>query len=93
MTRFVPTMKLGFDEYFIDLDYRLYEILSSVRQGHRLNNLEVSHAMQFEEFYNAITKKSQLSDNRLMIVNTSNREKMVISKPKFSKSKYEVKKV
>lgn len=93
LTRFVPTMKLGFDEYFIDLDYRLYEILSSVRQGHRLNNLEVSHAMQFEEFYNAITKKSQLSDNRLMIVNTSNREKMVISKPKFSKSKYEVKKV
>ncbi len=93
LTRFVPTMKIGFEEYFIDLDYRLYEILSSVRQGHRLNNLEVSHAIQFEEFYNAITKKSQATDNRLMIVNTSSREKMVISKPKFSKSKYEVKKV
>lgn len=93
LSRFVPTMRLGFEDYFIDLDYRLYEILSSVRQGHRLNNLEISHAMQFEEFYNAITKKSQLTDNRLMIVNTSSREKMIISKPKFSKSKYEVKKV
>lgn len=93
LTRFVPSIKIGFESYIIDLDFRLYEILSSVRQGHRLNNLEVSNAIQFEEFYNALTKNAQQKDNRLMIVNTSNREKMIISKPKFSKSKYEVKKV
>lgn len=93
LTNFNNFIRLGFSEFYFELDLRLYELLSKVNAGYRPNNLEINNAIQFEEFYNSLIKFAEENEKEILLIHPITGEKFTVSKPKFSKSKYEVKRV
>ena len=84
---------LGFNDINFDLDLKLFEILRQVSNGHRPNLHEVGQAIQFEDFYNKLIKYFEDKEKKLLMVHVPTNEYYEISKPKFSKAKFDVKKV
>lgn len=84
---------LGFNDINFDLDLKLFEILRQVSNGHRPNLHEVGQAIQFEDFYNKLVKHLEDKEKKLLVVHIQTNKQYEISKPKFAKSKFEVKKV
>lgn len=93
LTNFNNFIRLGFSEFYFELDLRLYELLSKVNAGYRPNNIEINNAIQFEEFYNSLIKFAEENEKEILLIHPNTGEKFTVSKPKFSKSKYEVKRV
>ena len=93
VAQFDNFIRIGFNGILFDLDLQLYELLRKVKNGYRPNNIEMKNAIQFEEFFNQLIKNAEQNDKRMLLVSTKTKAKFEVSKPKFSKSKYEVKKV
>lgn len=84
---------LGFNDINFELDLKLFEILRHVSNGRRPNLYEVGQAIQFEDFYNKIVKYFEDKEKKLLLVHVQTNSYYEISKPRFSKAKFDVKKV
>lgn len=93
VVQFDDYIRIGFNGILFDLNLQLYEMLRKVKNGYRPNNIEMKNAIQFEEFFNQLIKNAEENDKSMLLVSTKTKAKFEISKPRFSKSKYEVKKV
>lgn len=88
-------LTLGFNDYLFELDLRLFEFLLLVKKGYCPNLTEINEAIQFEEFYNKIVREAEEKENLFLLVHlqTNTHFEVAKSKSKFTKNKYEVRKV
>ncbi|EAZ83604.1 hypothetical protein BB14905_05388 [Bacillus sp. B14905] len=88
-------LTLGFNEYLFELDLRLFEFLILVKNGYCPNLTEINQAIQFEEFYNKLVREAEEKENRFLLVHLQSNAHFEVTKPKskFTKNKYEVRKV
>jgi DNA phosphorothioation-dependent restriction protein DptF len=96
LTRFEPSVRIGYQQdatnHLFDLDYSLFALLKKVASGYRPTKQDVQNALQFAEFHEKLIQGADKT-NKLLLVHTLDYSMLEISKPKFSKSRYEVKKV
>lgn len=96
VTRFEPSVRIGYQQdainHLFDLDYALFALLKKVASGYRPTKQDVQNALQFAEFHEKLIQGADKT-NKLLLVHTLDYSMLEISKPKFSKSRYEVKKV
>lgn len=94
--RFSPFIRIGFDvngkEILFDLDYKLYNLLVKIQHGYRPNRNDLRDAVQFIDFYDELIRYTDKSKS-ILLVSTHDGSMVELSKPKFSKSKFEVRKV
>lgn len=88
-------LTIGFNEHLFELDLRLFEFLLLVKKGYCPNLTEINEAIQFEEFYNKIVREAEEKENLFLLVHlqTNTHFEVAKSKSKFTKNKYEVRKV
>lgn len=84
---------IGFNDINFELDLKLFEILRHVSSGRRPNLYEAGQAIQFEDFYNKIVKYFEDKEKKLLLVHVQTNSYYEISKPRFSKAKFDVKRV
>ena len=89
------SLTIGFNEYLFELDLRLFEFLILVKKGYCPNLTEINEAIQFEEFYNKLVREAEEKENRFLLVHLQSNTHFEVAKPKskFTKNKYEVRKV
>jgi DNA phosphorothioation-dependent restriction protein DptF len=96
LTRFEPSVRIGYQQdatnYLFDLDYSLFALLKKVASGYRPTKQDVQNALQFAEFQEKLIQGADKT-NKLLLVHALDYSMLEISKPKFSKSRYDVKKV
>lgn len=96
ITRFEPSVRIGYKQdeinHLFDLDHALFALLKKVALGYRPTKQDVQNALQFAEFHEKLIQGADKT-NKLLLVHTLDYSMLEISKPKFSKSRYEVKKV
>ncbi|WP_214827801.1 DNA phosphorothioation-dependent restriction protein DptF [Exiguobacterium algae] len=94
--RFNPFIRIGFEvsgkEILFDLDYKLYNLLVKIRKGYRPNRNDLRDAVQFIDFYDELIRYTDKSKS-ILLVSTHDGSMVELSKPKFSKSKFEIRKV
>lgn len=88
-------LTIGFNEYLFELDLRLFEFLILVNKGYCPNLTEINEAIQFEEFYNKVVREAEEKEKRFLLVHLQSNTHFEVAKPKskFTKNKYEVRKV
>lgn len=94
--RFSPFIRIGFEvsgkEILFDLDYKLYILLVKIKDGYRPNRNDLRDAVQFVDFYEELIRYTDKSKS-ILLVSTHDGSMVELTKPKFSKSKFEVRKV
>ncbi|TCI65745.1 DNA phosphorothioation-dependent restriction protein DptF [Exiguobacterium sp. SH0S1] len=94
--RFSPFIRIGFEvggkEILFDLDYKLYSLLVKIQDGYRPNRNDLRDAVQFIDFYDELIRYTDKSKS-ILLVSTHDGSMVELTKPKFSKSKFEVRKV
>lgn len=88
-------LTIGFNDYLFELDLRLFEFLLLVKKGYCPNLTEINEAIQFEEFYNKIVREAEEKENLFLLVHLQTNTHFEVAKStlKFTKNKYEVRKV
>jgi len=88
-------LTIGFNKFLFELDLRLHEFLILVKNGYCPNLTEINQAIQFEEFYNKVVREAEEKENRFLLVHLQSNAHFEVAKPKskFTKNKYEVRKV